>query len=415
MFGALFLKECKQILKSLVYYIYIVVMVLFLTSQLTDEEWSAELTEPQPGMEYYGTTESHDEDAVMNETIKQLLKEYNWGHYATYPFSFYKEVILSEAENEEIRAKIEYLTGQTIEQLIDAEIAHFERFNQETAEEYMEAYNTYEVKHAAGITYQEFETIMKEVSQMIGKGSYYEGDLRERGVSALMSYEDAVVEYQAFCELDKGTGAYMRLFCDYAGIMLLIMPIFIGATRALRDKRAQAAQVIYARGISSAKLVLSRYLANVVLTFIPVVVLAFLIQAPFAYQMKARGMTADYFAFIKYSVVWLLPGIMITLALAFLFAEIFENVFGVIIQIIIQFASLFSATTLVGDFGLKMEIRWNNLGETVKFFEQRQDFLLNRGFYTILALLLVVFTVFIYEKKRGEGVSLYAKVFKNRR
>ena len=35
MFGTLFLKECKQIAKSMVYYIYVVVFVLFLTSQFS--------------------------------------------------------------------------------------------------------------------------------------------------------------------------------------------------------------------------------------------------------------------------------------------------------------------------------------------------------------------------------------------
>ena len=34
MFGTLFLKECKQILKSMVYYIYVAVFVIFLSTQL---------------------------------------------------------------------------------------------------------------------------------------------------------------------------------------------------------------------------------------------------------------------------------------------------------------------------------------------------------------------------------------------
>lgn len=50
--------------------------------------------------------------------------------------------------------------------------------------------------------------------------------------------EEALEEYKAMCKNDKITGAYMRLFCDYAGIMLALLPMFLGVTRCLRDKRA---------------------------------------------------------------------------------------------------------------------------------------------------------------------------------
>ena len=51
---ALFFKECRQVLRSLVYYIYLVVFVLFITSQMGDLPELGELHEPQPGEEYYG-------------------------------------------------------------------------------------------------------------------------------------------------------------------------------------------------------------------------------------------------------------------------------------------------------------------------------------------------------------------------
>lgn len=414
MFGSLFIKECKQILKSLVFYIYVVAMVLFLLSQLSDETWSKALAEPKPGQEYYGSKESHEESAVMSGVLENLVREYNMGTYATYPYGFYKGVTLNEQENEDIKKIIEQLTGKTIEQLVQEEIAHYEKYDTEDDSSAWEAYATYTVQAAEDVTYEEFQLAMKRVSQMIGNGSGYEGDLLEKGAEALMTYEDALVEYQALCELDRGTGAYMRLFCDYAGIVLLILPIFLGATRVLRDKRAQAVQVIYSRSISSAKLVGSRYLANVVMTFVPVVIVAFLIQSPYAYQMESLGVKPDYFAFLKYSVVWLLPAIMITLALSFLLTELLESVLAVILQVFVGYGALISADTLAGNFGLKMEVRWNTLGATLEFWEQRQDLFLNRGFYAVLSVLLVLVTFWIYEKKRKEGIKLHGKIFKNR-
>ena len=34
MFGTLFVKECRQILKSMVYYLYVIIFVMFLSSQM---------------------------------------------------------------------------------------------------------------------------------------------------------------------------------------------------------------------------------------------------------------------------------------------------------------------------------------------------------------------------------------------
>lgn len=399
MFGALFIKECKQIIKSLVYYIYIVVMVLFLTSQMSDSDWESNFTKPEPGQDYYGSMESHDEKPVMMNTLNKLMDEHSYGTYSTYPFGFYKGVILSEQDNNEIEEIIEDLTGKKIEQLELDKTSYYEKLE----EGIIGAYESYIMPLADDITYDKFEKEMKRVSRIVGKDSAYEGNLLKKGTDVPMSYEDAVNEYQALCDLDKGTGAYMRLFCDYAGIILLIMPIFLGATRVLRDKRAQAKQVIYAKNISSAKLVATRYLANVLMTFIPVLIIALLIQSPYAYQLEAIGIKPDYLAFAKYPVIWLLPQIMVILALSFLLMELLENVLAVILQIFIAFAALFSADTLTGNFGLKLAARWNTVGSTLNFWDQKQDLYFNRGFYAVVALILIVLTVFIYEHKRKKG------------
>lgn len=48
MFGALFAKECKQILKSMVYYLYVAVFAMFVSSQLNGGI-AEEMAEPVPG------------------------------------------------------------------------------------------------------------------------------------------------------------------------------------------------------------------------------------------------------------------------------------------------------------------------------------------------------------------------------
>ena len=53
MFLNLFTKECRQILSSLVFYIYIVLFVLFMASQMNEVDV---VSMPEPGQQDYGYT-----------------------------------------------------------------------------------------------------------------------------------------------------------------------------------------------------------------------------------------------------------------------------------------------------------------------------------------------------------------------
>ena len=100
--GALFLKECRKIAKSLVYYVYLAAFVLFITGQMSDVEWTEQLSEPQPGQESYGYGYSSDERMVMQSGLETLLREILANRFATYPFGFYKAVTLNEEELERL-------------------------------------------------------------------------------------------------------------------------------------------------------------------------------------------------------------------------------------------------------------------------------------------------------------------------
>lgn len=207
----------------------------------------------------------------------------------------------------------------------------------------------------------------------------------------------------------------MRLFCDYAGIVLAVLPIFLGVTRCLRDKRSQVSQVIYARNARAGTIIGSRYLANVCMAFLPVVILSFILQMPWQYQAETFGIQADVLAFLKYDMIWLLPEIMIVLAVSFLITEMTENMISIFIQVFWAIASLFSAVTLEGNFGLQLVARWNELGGTEIFGQQKMQLYTNRGFYFILAIVLFGITCLVYEKKRGEGDTIYGKIFQRRK
>lgn len=401
MSGTLFIKECRQVLKSLVYYIYLVIFVLFITSQMSGED---ELREPQPGWSYYGQTVTQDNDLIMEGTLANLIQEVGRNSFATYPIGFYKEVNLADGEIEQVKAILERCTGRSFEMLDDEMEQQFIQNGVGGA--------SYQAAVKEGLTYAEFEAAMEEICDLVGKGSFYEKSNYENSIRVPMTYEQAKEEFDALSTIDGLTRAYMRLFCDYAGIILSVLPIFIGVSRALRDKRAKVQQVIFSKSASGTQIIVSRYLANLVMISIPVFLTALLIQQPFYYRAQTMGVQGDIWAFLTVPGIWLLPEIMTVLAVSFLITEFTDTIWTIFLQVAWAFTSLISATTLVGDFGLKLVARWNTIGRTLLYSSLEKELLFNRGFYFLLAVVCVILTVLVYEKKRRGGESVHEKLRK---
>ena len=170
MFGVLFLKECRQVLNSLVYYIYVVVFVLFMTSQMSSEGYE-NLQEPVPGQAYYGETVTKDETLIMEGTLANLVEDVYHNSFATYPLGFYKGVTLTDSEAEQAEDILERCTGKSFKVLVEEMIGHFSQHNQSSMEEVLEAQTSYKVSVKEGFTYAEFEAAMKENCRLVGKGA----------------------------------------------------------------------------------------------------------------------------------------------------------------------------------------------------------------------------------------------------
>lgn len=410
MFAALFKTECRQILKSLVYSIYVIIFVLFLTSQMGDSEWVDAVQKPQPGQEYYGVKVTTDETQIMEQTLASYMQEVYHNFFATYPFGFYKGVKLNEKELARAKQILEECTGVGFETLEEEMYAHYEKYDQSTFEGAMEAQTSYRIPVKEGLRYEEFQQKMEEVCRLVGKGSSYEKESYANSSYVQKTYEDALADFEALCGTDKVTGAYMRIFCDYAGIVLAILPIFVGVSGALRDKRAKAEQVIFSKSASGAAVLVSRYLATLLLVFLPVVITAFFVQQPYLYKAGTLGVSGDGLAFLKYTFVWLLPEIMIVLALSLLITEVTGTIFAVFVQAFWGIGSLFGASTLVGNFGFRLVVRWNEIGGSTEFAAQKDALLINRGYYAGLAVLCLILSVLVYEWRRKKGGRVYGKI-----
>ncbi|MDE6627430.1 MAG: ABC transporter permease [Lachnospiraceae bacterium] len=411
MFLTLLKKECIQYLKSITYYIFLIALTLdFITQMGTFET----VEKPEPGWEDYGRVRTTDKDLIMRNALSDLLDEYDREEYTTYPIGFYKKVILNDEEQEQVKESLLRITGLTEQELDQA----YEEIHKEMEELYQQALSGNEaimveedlyanITIRQDLSWQEFAEEMKTLDHLLGGGSKYsESDLEFTWRKK--TYEQALEEYESLIKNDRITNAYARLFCDYVGIMLAILPVFLAVTRVLRDRKAQAEQVIFMAGAGSAKIVLSRFLAAVLMTVIPVIVLSCSTMLQSVYYAKSIQAQYDAFAFIRHIGFWLLPMILVSLSVGFFLTELTDSAIAILVQGAWWFVSIFmTGMNLVGAVGWNLVPRFNAVGAFPIYQQMKGQLMKNRLFYVGFSLLLLIFTIIVYNKKRkGEFVSV---------
>ena len=437
----LFIKELKKICFSFVYVLFIGLLLFswhenfygattkeISTSQGNGRSISSQLTggsileKPKKEAESYGMKNKEIPEKIMCGGTDTLIMEYLTNSYATYPFSYYKEVVLDENEQKQILDIIKEITGLNEQQIhhlpddyfpaVNGNIIHFGgngtqsengTFTFETGNEEQPSANADHTKQfVAQVSYEEFQELMKKVESIIGKGSGYsmENLLQYYGLSE-MTYEEATNEYEKTIYDDKVSTAFARLFCDYMTRGLGLYPVFLVVIFWLKDRRNRMNELIDCKQIRTTKLITVRFLAMLVAVMIPIVVLSFESLIPLIKFSADTGIAIDVFAFLKYIVWWLLPTAMIVTSLG-MFLTILTSA---PIAILIQFAWWFidtSMTALSGDTKIFTLMIRHNLLRGSEIIDQ--DFVLiclNRGLLIILSLILVCLSIAIYKKKRG--------------
>ncbi len=410
MLGQLFVRECRQTARSLIFWLIVLILIFDFTTQLGEMEIGEE---PQPGQESYGYRQSKDPDIIMRSTLGQLTEEYVRENYTTYPIGFYKSVTLNEKDDARIGEILEETAGiagrESAKQIIEEWYAA--RNEPGLAGELLK------IEPADGLTYEQFTDLMDEADKILGGGSNYGKEYREKNAQVPKTYEEAVKEYDALLEKDRLTGGYARLFCDYMVIFLGILPVFLAVTRGLRDRRSMMQELIYTRKCSSLTVIVSRYLAMIVMLTLPVLILSLnpLLKC-MSYAGKA-GIAADMLAFVKYTFGWLLPTIMVVSALGMLLTELTDTAAAVLVQGAWWFIAVFSGADSLrgGMYGWSLTPRHNTELNWQGFHDGFAQLAANRLLYTAAALLLVVLTVFIYSQKRKGRLHIRGKILADRK
>lgn len=406
MFMTLFRKECAQTAKSLIYWLYVACLVLFFNSQLGNMHILAPPQEGQENYLDYGYKTDISEQEIMKTGAGSLVWSYYYDNYATYPVGYAKSVSLDEEEKEEIGDIIYSLTGMKPEE-IEADIdSFFETHDIQTTQ--------YEVRLKKSLTYEEFLQHMDRVAEILGPGSGYTEEMLRANVRIPVDYKGAVENYRDLTEKEGLTGGYTRLFCDYMGVILGILPVFVTATRVLRDKRSRMQELIYVRRASSGTVMGSRYLALVCMHMLPAVVLS-VIPTINCIRAGIAGADLDYLAWLKYDLGWLLPMVMAVISVGILCTELTETALAVLIQTAWWFISLMTGGTSMygGNYGWNLIPRHNTELNYAGFAEGFRQLAVNRIIYAVLALAFLALTIFIYERKRKGHLRRDGKIFRN--
>ena len=399
MFGQLLMKECRQTARSLIYWLVVLVLLFDYTSQLGGTEIESK---PEKGQEDYGFKSSDDENIIMETTLGLLVQEYDEGRYTTYPIGFVKRVTLNEKEEQRMEEIIQETTGisgrDEAEKVMDAWYESQRAAMEDSQMPVIIGYPA--VKPAPGLSYGRFCELMDEADRILGGGSDYgEGS---RGGTEPRTYEDALKEYQDLTEKDRLTGGYARLFCDYMGIFLGLLPVFLAVTRGLRERRSGMQELIYSRKCSSAAIIFSRYAAMLVMLLIPVLLLSLPLLMQCLRYASSSGIAADPWAFVKYTFGWLMPTVMAAAAVGMFFTELTDTAFAVLVQGAWWFITVFTgADTLHGGmYGWNLIPRHNTAMNYAGYQEGFSQLAANRIMYVLLALALAALTAVIYDQKR---------------
>ena len=406
----MYLKECKIISRSIIYYAFVIILILFYKSQYSNDisqgikqaatgnrvvieadnyRWVNPLVEPKETDITYGEKSVEIPEQVIPTVTNILYSEYLENSFSYYPYGLIKHKKLKESELSRVNDIFKEVTGKTILEV-----------NNKLHELYLEGTYSYEFPIKEELTYERFKEFMAEMVEMIGPGCVY-SDLSRFGTEE-MTFEEAKEEYSELVEDDRVSNAFARLFSDYIGIMLAIFPVFVVTAHSLRDRKAKMQELIFSRKASSAVIIGARYLALTTMMFIPVLIIALVSTTEIMIAANSLGLSIDYFAFIKYSFVWLLPTLLATASVGYLIAELTQSAVGIVVQGVLWFLNL-SMMPLVGGYGFSLILRHNTLGGYNIYHSGISEIVINRCFYIMLAFGLMVITVIIYgQKRRGK-------------
>lgn len=404
------------------------------------------------------------EHTMMTETTKRLINNYRSNRYEYYPFGYVKEKTMSAQEQTVILQYLMELTGlseqtlkgtanETVDEtatgtvdgtaegtgdtsigdisisggsafilepgkgstnesgqfIISPEewqyVEETEPLPEKSDEKQSRSVDNFEIQ----VPFERFKEIMQEVNKLIGRNSYFSWTMLTQYYFGNDMEDNPITERQhrEFYEGDQVIGAFARYYCDSISLVVLFLPAFVIVDLMLRDKRRKMQGLTYTRTISSAKVICIRYAAAVCMTMLPILVLPVKSLFVLMRYCGSIGVQADMLAFVKYTLAWILPTVLVIMAISLLVTALMENYTAILLAGLIWLVGKPSIDKLAGGkYDLfDLIIRHNTLKGYGRMMENIQMLAWNRITISIVALVFVGLSVLVYSMKRKGGLT----------
>lgn len=421
----LFLWECRRIAKSLVYWLFVAAMVGFLVSQDVVPCREGDFSRPQPGDEQNVLVPSGDHALIMEEAAQALLAAWQENSFTTYPLplSVVRHVRLNDAKYAELGGVLQALYGTSAAELPQAGGGYTMEFGQATVEaDGSLSFSPPQAPAGAqapalrdGLAWEEFCALMDQADRILGGGSDWQVAALEQAYGKVPAqYEDLLREYETSMAQDRYTGAYARLFCDYAVIALALFGAFPAVALFLQDRKGTAAAV-YARRCGSPALACARFGALAFLQILPLLVLGALLTVQYA-GLYGWGAIAPL-AFLRYTLLWLLPTLLLEVAAAMALTIGTGTPAAAAVMPVLGWLSVLQGVTGLSNgstYASLLTPRHNVLGGYLVYQQNLPQLLVGRGLACLAAAVLLLAAVRLLDANRKgvpawDGFSLLPK------
>lgn len=364
--------EMKKIMtsKSYIFYTLLILIFGFLNCQ--------QIIEFNLNSEIYKDGEivmnTNNKNIIRNNIIEELEKEIRNNEFKTYQFGFLKVKNLNKKELSKVK-------------------------------------DTF-LKMKSTKDYNTFNKYKKTISEYIGRGSSYSDENLHLFSKKAMNKEELRLEKQSIKNKDLYLGSYSRYYSDVMGIVLGILPFFLGAYTFLLDSKSKAFECIYVKKISSLKLISIRFIIIILLSFLPVLLfsICFVLNLASIHAISIQSL----FIFYKILIMWTLPILMFSSAMGMLLTILLNSFIGCIVQIFIWFINLnIGSRNIEGIYGVLYIPRHNTLFNSIYFYNNFIDFIVNRLIYFIVSVIIYIITIYLYSIKR-RGIISSGKIIRNR-
>jgi hypothetical protein len=242
--------------------------------------------------------------------------------------------------------------------------------------------------------------IGEQVDSLLGGSTLLSQKNRSFLLTSRESYKESSRIWEMILYKDKFTNAAGRLFADYMGIAAGFLPAFLAAFYLRRESASQMHEIIYNKNISSFKYIASKFLALFTLLSLVFILLASCSTIMYYYICKYNNYTFEVLSFFKYTAFWILPTVLFTISFSLFIVTVFERpLVAVALQLILW---LISVLPKPGEYGLyRIFIRFNSLGGYESYIKYFYNIAVNRVFYMFISCILLAFSVYIFDRKRG--------------